>query len=266
MSEPPRPRVINRFDFDIDRIRRLKGSASVAVVVPAKDESTTIGDVLDAVLVHADLVDELVVVNDHSRDATARVAIEHGAKVVDNEADSGKGSAMRAGFEATSSDLVVFLDGDVSNTSPQYVARLIQPLLERTSIQLVKAYYERSLHGEPTGGGRVNELVARPILANLFPGLEVLRQPLAGESALRREVAAWLTFESGYGVELGLYLDVVNEFGIESVAEVDLGVRHHRNRSLDELRPMAQEILRVALERHRLFGTISSRRQDPIPR
>lgn len=242
-------------DFDVARVRELKGATTVAVIVPAKDESATISGVLDAVLVHADLVDELVVVNDHSRDATARHAIEHGAKVVDNEAGAGKGAAMRSGFEATSSDLVVFLDGDVSNTSPEYVARLIEPLLERASTQLVKAYYARSLHGEPTGGGRVNELVARPILANLFPGLEALRQPLAGESALRRETASRLNFEPGYGVELGLYLDVVHEFGLESVAEVDLGVRHHRNRSLDELRPMAEEILRVALERRRRFDT-----------
>jgi glucosyl-3-phosphoglycerate synthase len=158
---------------------------------------------------------------------------------------------MAAGVAASSSDVIVFLDGDVRNMSPDYVGRLLQPLLEHPSVRLVKGYYERPLFNHPTGGGRVNDLTARPILALLFPGLDRVRQPLAGESALRRSLLEHVTFEPGYGVEIALLIDVARAYGLGAIAEVDLGVREHRNRSLDELRPMAEEILRVALRRAR---------------
>ena len=230
----------------------LKKSTSVAVVIPARDEASTIGAVLDAVMARPEFVDELVVVNDHSNDDTMTVANHHGARVVTNHGDSGKGEAMRAGLAATTSDIVVFLDADVLNTTSEFVARLVQPLLERPTIQLVKGYYERPLHNMPTGGGRVNELAARPILALLYPGLGEIRQPLAGETAGRRSALESITFESAYGVEIALLIDIARQYGVSSVAQVDLGVRRHRNRPLDELRPMAVDVLRAALGRFRV--------------
>lgn len=250
MSRLDVPWTLNREEFSLERVTKLKGDTTVAVVVPARNESATVGAVLDAVQVHRQLFDELVVVNDNSVDDTSTVADHHGARVVSLDGPSGKGEAMRAGLTATSADIVVFLDADVINTTSQFVARLIQPLLERREIELVKGYYERPLHNMPTGGGRVNELVARPILSLLYPGLGEIRQPLAGETAGRRSAFDAITLEKAYGVEIALLIDVAREFGVHSLAQVDLGVRRHRNRPLEELRPMSMDVLRAALKRY----------------
>lgn len=222
----------------------------VAVIIPAKDEATTIGPVVDAVLASGDLVGELVVVNDHSLDDTATVARRHGATVIDLEHVTGKGAAMAFGVRHTTAPIVVFLDGDVVNTQPHFVPSLVAPLMARPEIALVKAFYIRPLHDMPSGGGRVNELTARPVLSLLYPGLGEIRQPLAGETAIRRHVLDRITLADGYGVEIALLLDVAQTCGVQSLAQVDMGIRRHRNRPLEELRPMATEILRVALERY----------------
>jgi glucosyl-3-phosphoglycerate synthase len=246
------PWTLSRDAFALERVNHLKGATSVAVIVPARDEATTIGTVIDMVQVHDHLVDELIVVNDHSSDDTATVAAHHGARVVHLDGPSGKGSAMHAGFLATSAEIVVFLDADVLNMTADYVARLVQPILERPSIQLVKGYYVRPLHNMPTGGGRVNELTARPILSLLYPGLGEIRQPLAGETAIRRSALEALTLESDYRVEIALLIDCAQLFGVHALAQVDLGIRRHRNRPLEELRPMAVDVLRAALERYKV--------------
>ncbi len=245
----PVPWTLALGDVDPRGVARSKGDASVAVVVPARDEAHTVGAVLDAVRPHQDLVDELIVVDDHSLDDTAIVARRHGARVVHHDGPAGKGRAMAAGLEATSSSLVVFLDADVLNTTWEFLPRLLWPLLARPSIQLVKAFYERPLLDMPTGGGRVNDLAARPILSLLFPGLGEIRQPLAGETALRRSALSAISLEPAYGVEIALLIDVARRHGVDALAQVDLGTRRHRNRPLEELRPMAVDVLRAALER-----------------
>jgi glucosyl-3-phosphoglycerate synthase len=252
MTTPDVPWTLTSEDFDLAKVAMLKQSTSIAVVIPAKNEADTIGAVLDAVLHYPEFIDELVVVNDHSNDDTMTVAGRHGAKVIALHGRGGKGEAMRAGLEVTSSELVVFLDADVLNTTAEFVPRLVQPLLRRKDIQLVKGYYERPLHNMPTGGGRVNELAARPILSLLYPGLGEIRQPLAGETAGRRSALESITLESAYGVEIALLIDIAREFGVHSLAQVDLGVRRHRNRPLEELRPMAVDVLRAALARFRV--------------
>ena len=250
VSSPDVPWTLSRDDFDLERVRELKATTSVAVIIPAKNEAATVGGVLDAVQFHAGLVDEVVVVNDYSNDDTATVAAHHGARVVTLVGPTGKGEAMREGLSNTTAELVVFLDADVLNTTTDFVGRLIQPLLERADIQLVKGYYERPLHNMPTGGGRVNELAARPILSLLYPGLGEIRQPLAGETAGRRRALDAITLEKAYGVEIALLIDIARTFGVHSLAQVDLGVRRHRNRPLDELRPMSMDVLRAALKRY----------------
>lgn len=244
------PWTLNTHDFDLTTTTALRGNQRIAVVIPARNEAATIGAVIDAATHHEGLVDQIIVVNDHSSDDTRAVALRHGARVHDLQGASGKGEALRAGLAATSCDLVVFLDADVLNPGVDYVARMVQPLLERPEIQLVKGYYERPLHDMPTGGGRVNELSARPILSLLFPGLGEMRQPLAGETAARRETLEALSLEAAYGVEIAMLIDVALKFGVSSLAQVDLGVRRHRNRPLEELRPMAVEVLRAALTRY----------------
>lgn len=246
------PWTLSEDDFNLTSVWNLRRGQRVAVVIPAKNEAATIGAVIDSATHHEGFVDEVIVVNDHSSDDTHAVALHHGARVLELEGPTGKGEALEAGLGITDSDIIVFLDGDVLNPGIDYVARMIQPLVERPEIRLVKGYYERPLHQMPTGGGRVNELAARPILSLLYPGLGEIRQPLAGETAARRDTLTSLTLAPAYGVEIAMLIDVTLKFGVTSLAQVDLGVRRHRNRPLDELRPMAVEVLRAALERYRV--------------
>ena len=249
MAHDDVPWTLASEEFVLERVLSQAASTSITVIIPAKNEAATIGAVLDAVTHHAGFVNEVLVVNDHSNDDTATVANHHGARVINLHGPSGKGEAMSAGLDTATSELVVFLDADVLNTTTDFVPRLIQPLLERPDIQLVKGYYERPLHNMPTGGGRVNELAARPILSLLYPGLGEIRQPLAGETAGRKSAFDAITLESAYGVEIALLIDVARKFGVQSVAQVDLGTRRHRNRPLEELHSMAVDVLRAALLR-----------------
>jgi glucosyl-3-phosphoglycerate synthase len=246
-------------EFPPDRLVRQKGRHRITVCVPARDEESTIAGVLTGVAetVSSGLVDEVLVVDDGSSDATAAVAAAAGARVIpatrhseDRGWGPGKGGAMREGLAAATGDLVVYLDGDVTNFSPHYVYGLVGPMLQEPSLALVKAYYERPLQGRSEGGGRVTELTARPVIASLFPQLADLVQPLAGECAARREVLESVPFTHGYGVELGLLIDISQQYGTAALAQVDLGVRVHRNRSLQELSAQATAVLRAALDRN----------------
>ncbi|HYA69236.1 MAG TPA: glycosyltransferase, partial [Acidimicrobiales bacterium] len=189
-------------------------------------------------------------VDDGSSDATASAAERAGARVVrSGRRDGGKGQAMALARNECSGDIVVFLDADVEQFSARFVIGLLGPLLTDEDIMLVKGFYRRPLHGAPSGGGRVTELMARPVIDLLFPDLAFVRQPLAGETAVRRTVVDKTGIAAGYGAELGLLVDVAREFGVRAIAQCDLGVRVHRNRPLSELRTHATDVLRTALER-----------------
>lgn len=234
-----------------DEVVAGKAGATVAVCIPARDEAATIGVVVDTVgrLSHRGLVDEIVVVDDGSSDATAARAAAAGARVLASPSGPGKGQALACAVAATASDIVVFVDADVVNFSQHFVTRLVAPLLFEPDLQLVKATYRRSLHGRPFEGGRVTELVARPLLERFFPELARVGQPLAGECAIRRSALDDLVLEDGYGIEIGLLIDVYRRWGIGAVAEADLGERVHRNRPLVELRPQAGVVLDAVLAR-----------------
>jgi glucosyl-3-phosphoglycerate synthase len=254
-------------ELPLDLLLACKGRQRISVCIPARNEERTIGRIVGAVrraLVDSvALVDELVVVDDGSNDATAERAAAAGARVVRvparpaadlvagdaEERDAGKGGAMAAAVATTSGDLVVFLDGDVEDFGTHFVTGLVGPLLVDPRLVLVKGTYERPVNGDRPGGGRVTELVARPIISLCFPSLTEVRQPLAGETALRRSVLDSITLAPGYGVELALLVDVADLYGTESIAQVDLGTRVHRNRPLAELAPQARDVLRVALMR-----------------
>jgi glucosyl-3-phosphoglycerate synthase len=244
-------------DFPAAKVLEAKAGRTVSVCIPARHEGSTVGSVVRAVvqpfLASAGgngLVDEVIVLDDGSTDDTAAQAVDAGARVVPSAgAEGGKGQAMAAALAASSGDVVVFLDADVANTTPAFVTGMLGPLLFFDDIALVKGFYNRPLHGDPTGGGRVTELVARPVLELLFPELSDVRQPLAGETAAHRWVFEKVDFAEGYGVEIGLLIDVAQLLGPVGLAQVDLGVRIHRNRPLHELRPQATDVLRAALSR-----------------
>jgi glucosyl-3-phosphoglycerate synthase len=219
----------------------------VSVVIPARDEAATVGGIVRSVLGLGAPVREVVVVDDGSTDATAREASRAGAQVVTADPDDGpgKGQAMWKGLAETSGDVVVFCDADLEGFDPRFVTALVDALTSSPRAALAKGRYAR----RAGTGGRVNELVARPALELLHPMLADLAQPLGGEYAAWREVLEQLPFVHGYGVDLGLVLDVADRFGPEAIVEADLGVRIHRNRPLDELRPQARVVLEVALQR-----------------
>jgi glucosyl-3-phosphoglycerate synthase len=172
-----------------------------------------------------------------------------GEVLPDLRAGGGKGNAMWKSLFACEGDVLCWVDADIRNFRADFVTRLVAPLLNDPAVGMVKGFYRRPLHGEPSGGGRVTELMARPVLSYLFPLLTRFVQPLAGEYASRRSILETVPFVEGWGVEIGLLLDVVHHFGVQSVTQVDLGVREHRNRPLDELGPQALAVLVTALRR-----------------
>jgi glucosyl-3-phosphoglycerate synthase len=225
----------------------------ISCTIIAQNERERIGRTIESV---RGLVDEIVVVDDGSTDATAAVARAAGATVVAEATvlpeagpGSGKGNALWKSLHATRGDLVCWLDADLRNFDAGTVVELVEPLLTDTGTVLVKASYVRSFEGAPTGGGRVTELVARPLVSLLFPKLADIVQPLGGEYAARRDALEVLPFVEGWGVELGLLIDVVDRFGRDAVAQVDLGTREHRNRPVGELAAQSLAIIATALRR-----------------
>jgi glucosyl-3-phosphoglycerate synthase len=247
-------------DFPATAVAASKRGRRISVCLPARNEEATIGAV--CALITAELietsgvVDELLVIDDGSTDRTAAVARDAGATVISAAAilpaydpGPGKGQAMWRAVHAATGDLIVFCDADVRSFVPGYVLGLVGPLLDHDDLQVVKGFYDRPLDGRAGEGGRVTELMARPVISMLFPHLGPIFQPLAGELAARRAVLESVPFVGGYGVDLGLLIDISAEYGPSSLAQCDLGTRVHRNRSLSELSAQALSILQVALQR-----------------
>ncbi|HEY0398627.1 MAG TPA: glucosyl-3-phosphoglycerate synthase [Acidimicrobiia bacterium] len=254
--------VFSHHDFDARRLaaRKEEAGLTASLCIPARDEAATIGRIVEIArrrLVEAvPLLDEILVVDDHSVDGTGAVATAAGARVV-RSADvlpgagpgSGKGDAIWKSLSASTGDLVAWVDGDITDFGPRFVTGLLGPLLTYPSVQFVKGFYRRPGGGPAGGGGRVTELVARPLIARLFPHLAGVVQPLAGEYAGRREVLEALPVVCGWGVDLALVVDVVARHGLPALGQVDLGTRRHRHRPLDQLSPQAMAILTTALRR-----------------
>lgn len=231
-----------------------KGDQRVSLVVPARNEAATVGDVItrvrEALVDTVALVDEVVVIDSDSTDDTYDVATGAGA-VVHRSAEirpdlgtlPGKGEAMWKSLFVTTGDLVVFMDADLLDWDTHFVPGLLGPLLTRPEVSLVKGFYERPGAEGPFEGGRVTELVARPLIALLFPPLAGLVQPLAGEWAVRRSLFSSLSVPTGYAVELAALIDTWRAHGIDAIAQVDLGRRAHRHQALRDLGAMATQIL-----------------------
>jgi glucosyl-3-phosphoglycerate synthase len=241
--------------------RKKRLGATVSVVIPARNEERTVAGVVTALvralMSDADLADELVVMDSDSVDATAEVAAEAGATVyraseVAPELGTfpGKGEALWKSLLVTNGDLLVFADADLTHWGPHFVTGLLGPLLADERVLLVKGFYERLYAGRDgstsADGGRVTELVARPLLSLWWPELADVVQPLAGEWAARRDLMESLPVPVGYGIELAVLLDTARRHGLDSVAQVDLGRRGHRHQASHDLAVMAAELLVVA--------------------
>jgi glucosyl-3-phosphoglycerate synthase len=228
-------------------------TGTIAVCLPARNEAETVGEIVKTIhaeLVEASpLVDELVVVDDGSTDDTAAIARDAGARVVPNRSGvHGKGAALWTSLAATTADIVVWCDADLQDFTNRYILGLVTPLLSDPNIGFVKGAFERPVDGGDVGG-RVTELVARPLLHLLHPGLAGIDQPLGGEYAGRRTVLSSVPFMVGYGVDLGLLIDIAQRFGTGAIAQVELGTRSHRRRKLLQLEPQALEVIMVAMNR-----------------
>jgi glucosyl-3-phosphoglycerate synthase len=259
-----RCRTSGAADWPVEKLLAAKGATTVSVVLPARDERATVGEIVATIrrdLVEAvPLVDEVLVIDSRSADDTAAVAAAAGARVVAQDdvlpalpPMSGKGEALWKSMHVARGDLIVFVDADLRDFSSTFVTGLLGPLLTDPSVGYVKACYDRPYAaGErlvPGGGGRVTELVARPLINMHWPLLAGVLQPLSGEYAGRRTLLERLPFVTGYGVELGLLVDVLELAGLDAIAQVDLGVRLHRHQSAEALGGMASQIMQTAWSR-----------------
>lgn len=234
--------------------------ASITVCLPALDEAQTIGGICKTVvdeLIAPGLVDELIVIDSGSSDDTIHAARAAGAFVQRASevlpevpvGSGGKGESLWRSLAVAHGDIVVWLDSDTRNFHSGFVTALVAPLLEDGGVHLVKAFYERPLVGPerllPAGGARVTEIGIRPLLNLFFPRLAGFVQPLAGEYAGRTETLRSLPFATGYAVDVSLLIDVIETFGLDAVAQADLGNRIHRNRAVPELGRMSFEIMQA---------------------
>lgn len=253
-------------DRPLDLLLAAKRAAgprgTVSVVLPALDEEATVGEIVTAIrrdlmTDEVPLVDELVVVDSGSRDRTAQVAARAGARVVQRDAIlprlpvlPGKGEVLWRSLLVTSGEIVCFIDADLRAFDSRFVSGIVGPLLTEPDVKLVKAMYDRPLETGgavvPAGGGRVTELVARPLLNLHWPRLAGFVQPLGGEYAARRSLLERLPFPVGYGVELGMLIDALSLAGLDALGQVDVGVRHHRHQDGQALGRMSAAIYRTA--------------------
>ncbi|OZE43572.1 glucosyl-3-phosphoglycerate synthase [Rhodococcus sp. 05-2254-6] len=247
--------------WTVAELEAAKAGRTVSVVLPALNEEQTVAAVIDTIHpLLGGLVDELIVLDSGSTDETAVRATAAGARVISREEAvpgidpvPGKGEVLWRSVAASTGDLIAFVDSDLINPDPAFVPKLLGPLLMGDGIHLVKGYYRRPLRTSGTedanGGGRVTELVARPLLAALRPELTGVIQPLGGEYAGTRELLSAVPFAPGYGVEIGLLLDTYDRLGLGAIGQVNLGVRKHRNRPLVELGAMSRQIVGTMLNR-----------------
>lgn len=245
---------------------KQRQNETISVVIPARNEETTIGTIVRTI--HKSnrsngLVDEIIVMDDHSEDNTAEAAEYSGARVVQvasagpKTRHRGKGTALWKSQFIAKGSILIFIDSDLLDFNSNFITGLAGGLLYNQNLQLIKAAYSRPLKTDAelleNSGGRVTEILVRPLINKFLPELAELRQPLAGESALRRSTLENMHFYSGYGVEIGLLLEYFFTLGSQVIGQVELGTRSHRNRTLPELTRMAFEIGDVFftyLERH----------------
>lgn len=249
---------------------KVRRGQRISLAFPTLNEEATIGKevlVLKTELMDRfPLLDEIAVIDSGSSDRTRSVAAENGARVY-SSADilrkygtyRGKGENLWKSLYVLEGDIIVWVDADISNIAPKFVYGLVGPLLRDQRIGYVKAFYQRPFRasGEliAAGGGRVTEILVRPLFSLFYPELAALVQPLSGEYAGRRTLLERLPFSVGYGVEIGHLIDIYHQEGITAIAQVDMDRRVHRNQTLQSLGKMSFGILQTFLSRLEKYGT-----------
>lgn len=255
--------MIARFghdEFDASELAAQR-DVDVSVVLPARDEEGTVGEIVATLRSLPGLVDQVVVVDSCSADRTAEVARAAGAEVHAQESllpelgpPLGKGDAMWRALSVARGEVVVYLDSDTIGFSPRFLVGLLGPLLRDPEVQFVKGGFGRPFGGTGDDGGRVTELCARPLLTAFRPELASLRQPLAGEVAVRRGLLEELPFATGFGVEIGMLLDAWDRLGPAGLVEADLGERRQPHQPLFDLGPMAYAVVAAVMRREGVAG------------
>ena len=249
-------------EWPVELLSPRKGNTRVSVVLPALNEEATVGGIVGRIAQFADrtgLVDEIVVMDSGSTDRTAVMATAAGATVWHRDevlpelgSRPGKGEVLWKSLAVTKGDLLVYVDADLTTFGEHYLTGLLGPLLTDADVMLVKGFYDRPLRGvtgSSAGGGRVTELIARPLLNSFFPELAGVVQPLAGEYAGRRSLLEQIPFAAGYGVEIAMLIDTVRTCGLDALAQVDLDQRAHHHQDTAALGRMAATILHAVLRR-----------------
>jgi glucosyl-3-phosphoglycerate synthase len=263
-------REFERID-ELVRLKRQQG-VTISLGLPALNEEETIAGIVKSVrqelMERHPLLDEIVLIDSRSTDRTREICEDLGVPVYihqdilpEHGSYHGKGETLWKSLHVLKGDIIAWIDTDIRNIHPRFVYGLIGPLLKDERIQFVKGFYKRPIRGpggvlQSTGGGRVTELTARPLFNLFYPELSGLIQPLAGEQAGRRAILEQLPFFTGYGVETGLLVDLLLQYGLRAIGQVDLKRRVHRNQSLASLSVMSFGILQVVMnrlaQRHRL--------------
>ena len=248
-----------------------KQGLTVSLCIPTLNEEKTIGKEIvlfkSELMTRYPLLDEIVVIDSGSIDKTVEVASAFGADVYlsadilkDLGEKKGKGENLWKAIYQLKGDIIVYIDADIKNIHPRFVYGLVAPLIFRPKMKYVKAFYDRPLASSqgvrPSGGGRVTEILIRPLFSLFFPELTAIIQPLSGEYAVRRKVLEQLPFPIGYGVETSHLIDVYHEWGMEAFAQTDLDRRVHRNQGTLELGKMSFGILQTFLTRVRSLGIL----------
>jgi glucosyl-3-phosphoglycerate synthase len=258
---------------DLKRLVKLKEDRglTVSVALPTLNEEKTIAK--EVVIIKTELmdryplVDELAIIDSGSTDKTREIAATYGADVYlaseylpEEGVYYGKGENLWKSLYILKGDIIVWIDADIKNIHPKFIYGLLGPLLEFPRLGYVKGFYERPIDLgkglKPSGGGRVTQLLVRPLFCHFFPELAGMIQPLSGEYAGRREILEQMPFFIGYGVETGLLIDISNRFGIECIAQVDMDKRVHRNQVLEKLSEMSFQILQTFFHRAKDLGRV----------